>query len=187
VRNKFSVLVSTSFVAVLEKKEHLGDRAYRAYRAYPLPLRRYYYIEFFIEKQNSMQLRSRISAGVPAFKNEGSQPRSPKNEFWCSRESNLVPLGLNTRVLHVHANNRRGRRRGVDARYKYLKFRRLPRISKLLKIISLFFRKLPGAKSGCKAQIFGTKGVRGAITDISMIRKYSGLPPFRFQNQVWNL
>ena len=28
-RNKFSVLLSTSFVAVLEKKEHLGDRAYR--------------------------------------------------------------------------------------------------------------------------------------------------------------
>jgi hypothetical protein len=26
------------FVAALEKKEHLGDRAYRAYRAYPLPL-----------------------------------------------------------------------------------------------------------------------------------------------------
>jgi hypothetical protein len=38
VRNKFSVLVSTSFVAVLEKKERLGDRAYRVYRAYPLPL-----------------------------------------------------------------------------------------------------------------------------------------------------
>ena len=35
MRNKFSVLVSTSFVAVHEKKEHLGDRAFRAY---PLPV-----------------------------------------------------------------------------------------------------------------------------------------------------
>jgi hypothetical protein len=30
--------------------------------------RRYYYIEFFIEKQSSMQLRNRKSAGVPAFR-----------------------------------------------------------------------------------------------------------------------